>query len=77
MKQQRCVNSSTLRNSSHKLSNGDSSGLVSTPSPADDDGEEEEDEESVDSEEVEADGEKGAAWSGCRCACMLRSCASM
>lgn len=73
MRQRRCVNSSTLCNSWHKLSDGDSSGLVSSADDDDDD----EEEESVGNDEVEADGERDAAWRGCRCACMLRSCASM
>jgi hypothetical protein len=72
------MNSSTLRNSWHKLSKGDSLGLVSTLSSADDDDDDDKEEEGcVDNDEVEADGEKGAAWRSCHCACMLRSCASM
>ena len=70
------MKSSTLCNSWHKLSNGDSSGLTSTLSSTDDDDDEVE-EESDDNDEVEADGERDAAWCSWRCACMLRSCACM
>lgn len=69
------MNSSTLCNSWHKLSNDDSSGLVSTLSSTDDDDEAEE--ESDENDEVEADGERDSAWRRCRCACMLRSWACM
>ncbi|KAH9016204.1 hypothetical protein EDB84DRAFT_1443199 [Lactarius hengduanensis] len=48
---------------------------VSTLRSAQDDDEEED--ECVDNDEVEADGERDAGWRSCRCACMLRSCASM
>ena len=62
------MNSSTLCNSWHKLSNGDSAGLVSMLSSADDDDDDddEEEEESVANDEVEADGERVAAWRTCR-----------
>lgn len=71
------MNSSTLCNSWHKLSNGDSSGLASTLSSTDDDDDDEE-EERDENDEVEADGERDSAWRSCPCcACMLRSCACM
>ena len=57
------MNSSTLCNSWHKLSNGDSSGLISMLSSTDDDDDDDEvEEESEDNDEVEADGERDTVW---------------
>ena len=69
------MNSSTLCNSWHKLSNGDSSGLALSSTDDDDDNEVEE--ESDDKDEVEADGERDAALRSCCCACVVRSCICM